>query len=181
MVSNALGWIGSIAEWLGRLIPRLLIIPTTHGGIAFIRGKNVKPLKPGLHLYWRFWTKVLVIPTARQTKVLEPRSLTTADNKSVAVGAMLRYKIQNVEAALAKSWDIENVVADELLVALCDLVAEKKFSQLVNDRQALHLLLERAIKKHLTRPFGIEVLVAKLTDLQVCRTLRLIGIRPEEE
>ena len=85
MLDNALGWIGKIAEWLGELIPKLLIIPTTHGGIAFVRGKNVKPLKPGLHIYWRFWTEVLVIPVARQTKVLEPRSLNTTDNNSFSV------------------------------------------------------------------------------------------------
>jgi len=35
---QAFDWIGQIVEWLGRFVPRLLIVRSTHGGVKFRHG-----------------------------------------------------------------------------------------------------------------------------------------------
>jgi hypothetical protein len=36
-------------------------------GVKWVRGKHIKPLDPGWHIYWPLFTEVEVIVTARQT------------------------------------------------------------------------------------------------------------------
>jgi hypothetical protein len=45
----------------------ILIIRATHGGVKWVRGKRIKALGPGLHIWWPLTTEVEVIVTARQT------------------------------------------------------------------------------------------------------------------
>ena len=65
-MGEALAWVGQIFEWVGRFIPRWVIIPPTRGGIKFVHGSKVVPLGPGIHWYWPAVTEYHEYPVARQ-------------------------------------------------------------------------------------------------------------------
>ncbi len=47
-MDSALAWIGQVAEWVGRFIPRLIILNTTEGAVKFVHGDT--PVVLGLLL-----------------------------------------------------------------------------------------------------------------------------------
>jgi hypothetical protein len=47
-VEQVFGWIGQIFQTLLKLLPWLVIVPATHGGVAFVHGHRIKEWKPGL-------------------------------------------------------------------------------------------------------------------------------------
>ena len=73
-MDKAFGWIGEIFQTLLRLLPWLVIVPATHGGVAFVHGNRVKEWKPGLHWYWPVVTSYKLMAVVRQTQGSSPRS-----------------------------------------------------------------------------------------------------------
>ena len=45
-MDKAFGWIGEIFQTLLKFLPWLVIVPATHGGVAFVRGHRVKEWRP---------------------------------------------------------------------------------------------------------------------------------------
>ncbi len=170
----AFSWVGKIMEFLGRLLPRVLIVEATLSGVAFVRGRNVKLLQPGLHVYWPFWTTVVTTPIVRQTIKLPAQALTTKDGKCVVAGGMVRYKIRNVVKAVAETYDLDGAIADESLVVVCDLVTSQTFNEVQCSRVRFNEKLTSEVHKKLTS-YGITVLFAHLTDFSTCTTLNHIG------
>lgn len=173
-MGSALGWVGKIAEFIGSLFPRLVIVEATHRGIAFKWGKHIIPLAPGVHVYWPFLTTIQMIPTVRQTTKLPMQALTTSDGKQIAVCGMVRYKIRNITKALAETWELDTAIVDESLVVLCDLVTSRTFAEIQSGRKALDDHFTQRTKKMLA-DYGVAVLKAHLTDFSQCMTLNHLG------
>ena len=111
-MENAFGWLGSMIEWVGQLIPRIILVPPTHAGVKFVYGSRVKVLQSGLHFYWPVVTTYHLYPIVRQTNNLSAQTLMTKDNKSIIISAIIIFSVQNIEKALVKSWDIDDTVSD---------------------------------------------------------------------
>ena len=169
-MEGAFSWLGHLVEFLGRFIPRLLIVEATHGGVAFVRGHKVKPLQPGLHVYWPIWTAVSTLATVRQTTKLPEQALTTSDGVSVIVGGMIRYEIDDIQKALAESYDVEGVLVDESLAAFGESITGHTFDDIQGDRQAVNRALTARVRKGLDG-YGVKVLRAQLTDFAKGLTL----------
>ena len=170
----AFAWIGKLAEFLGSFIPRLLIIEATQIGVAFKRGKHVIPLSPGLWPYWPFWTTIDVRAAVRQTEPLPPQPLETKDNKTVVVGGMVRYRIDDPIKALAETYDLDACIVDESLAVFCEFVTARTVEALFN-RTEINTALTRRIRSVLT-DYGVYVLRAQLTAASRSRTLCLVGV-----
>ena len=82
-MDKAFGWIGEIFQTLLRLLPWLVIVPATHGGVAFVHGHRVKEWKPGLHWYWPVVTTYKLMATVRQTQMIQSKIVMTKDLQTV--------------------------------------------------------------------------------------------------
>lgn len=160
----ALGWIGSIVEWFGRWIPHLLIVRTTQGGIKFVRGKNVKEMGPGMHVYWPITTDVEIIHTARDTLNLKSQRLQTRDDKTISVSVAVIYRIDNVIKAVTKTTDYENTISDTAQAAVVQVLSQMTYKKLTHEvHNKVPKRLAKKIRAYL-RPFGVAVEKAYLTD-----------------
>jgi hypothetical protein len=74
-MESAFAWLGQLFETFYKFIPHILIVRATHGGVKWVRGRNVKALPSGLHWYWPLTTEVEVIVTARQTLAIPDQVL----------------------------------------------------------------------------------------------------------
>ena len=170
----AFAWIGWIFEWLGKLIPRLLIVRSTHGGVKFVGGSKVKELKPGLHVYWPVVTEVEVIPVARQTHNLVTQVLMTKDGKSIVIGAVVIYEINSIVDALSNNWDVSDTISDVTQMAVVNIVNGWDFAELQKELGAkveneLSIETRRQLK-----PFGVKVIRCGVSDFSLCRVHRVI-------
>lgn len=174
-MDSALAWVGWIAEWLGKWIPRIEIIPTTHKGVKFRRGNEVHALEPGLHIYWPLITEFRVYATARQAVDLRPQVLTLKDGTTVLIGALITYEIDDIEKALARTWDVEESVRDSALSAITEVCLPLSWSELKELAHSNKLNIKlRASARPVLAEYGVKVLKLTLTDLAITFVAKLV-------
>lgn len=169
---SAFSWIGNIIEWVGQLIPRIILIPPTHAGVKFVYGNRVKVLTSGIHFYWPVVTVYHTYPIVRQTNNLSAQTLMTKDNKSVIVSAIIVFSVQNIEKALVKSWNTDDTVNDIAQVEIVSTITSRTMDEIREQIDSeIKSELTKKVSKRLVQ-FGIKVESCALTDFSTCFTVR---------
>lgn len=175
-MTTALSLLGEILGTFLALVPRILVIRATHGGVKWKRGKVVKEIKSGLNIYWPLITEVEVIPTARQTLNLVTQVVTTKDNRKVSIGTVVVYRIKDVIQAIGRiNWDVDATVNDITQAAIVSSIAGHEFNKLLSMVAVgeLNNLLTEVTRKELDE-FGVFVFFCKLTDFSECRVFKIL-------
>jgi len=175
-MEGAFAWLSQLIETFYKFVPHILIVRATHGGVKWVRGKNIKPLDPGLHFYWPLTTEVEVIVTARQTLAIPDQVLTTKDGRKVVVKTLVVYKIRDVVHAIGKlNWDVDVTINDMTQAAVAHVVATHTHDEVMQGiaDETLTTTLTRAVRKEL-RQFGVHVTRCKLVDFAESRVLKLM-------
>jgi regulator of protease activity HflC (stomatin/prohibitin superfamily) len=173
-MDTAFAWIGYLMDWVGKWIPRLIIIRSTHGGVKFVGGKKVVELKPGLAIFWPLITIVEIMPVARHTHNLSTQVLTTKDGHSVVIGAVVIYEINNIVDCLSNNWDISDTIGDVTQMSVVKIVsnwnlAELKAELMGKVENELTIETRRRLKH-----FGVAVERCGISDFSPCRVYRVI-------
>lgn len=182
----ALDWIGYVVEWIGRFVPRWILLDTTQGGIKFThhwkrngwtleKYYTVKPLGPGGHWYWPWHSRVTVTIVVRDTLDLEGQSITLKDGEVIMVGATVRKEIVDVEKALAYASDIDNCIRDEVMSAIPEVLIQytwKEFQEMIGSKE-FGKQLKAAAQKPLTQ-YGVKILNVGLRDFAPTFVLKLV-------
>ncbi len=175
-MGSALEWIGQIADWLGRWIPRWVILDTRVGGVKFVRGGRVKVMPPGgIYFYWPLITTIDTYPVVRQADDLRTQTIVTADDKIISVGGMVIYEIGDIEQLLTKVFNAIRTINDITLTAIHDVCCRMTWEELKAEqrRGTLDTKLKNAAKSALSE-YGVVVIKVMLTDLAPCRVLKLV-------
>jgi regulator of protease activity HflC (stomatin/prohibitin superfamily) len=173
-VDKAFGWIGEIFQTLLRFLPWLVIVPATHGGVAFVHGHRVKEWRPGLHFYWPLVTTYKVVATVRQTQMIKSKTVMTRDKQTVIVGALVTYVIDDVVAALAKVADLASDVMERSQEAILTEVSKQTLDEIQSDRTAFNIRLTESVSNAMNG-YGMYVLQAQLTEFAPCRAFAING------
>jgi regulator of protease activity HflC (stomatin/prohibitin superfamily) len=87
---NGLAWLNDLMTWLGRWVPRIILIRATHAGVLFGRGGSVMELHPGVHVYW---------PIVQELELVSTRIRTTATCPMLiggeVIGVLITYNVVN--------------------------------------------------------------------------------------
>jgi len=176
-VNGALGWVGDIVRFFGRLIPRLTIIPSYEGGVAFVRGKPRAVGSGCLVVWWPFWTQLLTVPVVRQTTNL-PSQVITVEGEPLAVGAIVVWKIRDPLLALSRVHDPEEALRDLGLAAVKRGMWKRKLSEVMADADQIDADLKAGLAAGL-RGFGIEIRNVFISDVARCKVLKLLADQPK--
>jgi regulator of protease activity HflC (stomatin/prohibitin superfamily) len=175
-MESAFAWLSQLVETIYRFVPHILIVRATHGGVKWVRGRKIKPLNPGLHLYWPLTTEVEVIVTARQTIAIPDQVLATKDGRKVVVKTLVVYKIRDVVHAIGRvNWDVDVTINDLTQSAVVRVVATHTYDEIMNGiaDDSLTTTLTREVRKEL-RQFGVHVVRSKLVDFAECKVFKLL-------
>jgi regulator of protease activity HflC (stomatin/prohibitin superfamily) len=175
-MESAFAWLSQLVETIYRFVPHILIVRATHGGVKWVRGRKVKPLNPGLHLYWPLTTEVEVIVTARQTIAIPDQVLATKDGRKVVVKTLVVYKIRDVVHAIGRvNWDVDVTINDLTQSAVVRVVATHTYDEIMKGiaDDSLTTTLTREVRKEL-RQFGVHVVRSKLVDFAECKVFKLL-------
>lgn len=66
-MNNALSFLNDLAQWLGRWIPRLVLVEPTHRGVLFGPRGGTRELLPGLRVYWAITHALVLVPVTTQS------------------------------------------------------------------------------------------------------------------
>ena len=171
-MEQVFGWIGQIFQTLLKLLPWLMIVPATHGGVAFVHGHRIKVWKPGLHWYWPVATTFKLMATVRQTQMIQAKVAMTKDLKTVIVGAMVTYTVEDVVSAIAKIADLPSDIIERSQEAMFAVVGEHTLQEIQSDRMGLNARLTDLVCKTLDG-YGVNVLQSQLTEFAPCRALAI--------
>jgi regulator of protease activity HflC (stomatin/prohibitin superfamily) len=173
-MEHVFGWIGQIFQTLLRFFPWLVIVPATSEAVAFVRGRRIKVWKPGLHWYWPLVTTYKVIMTVRQTQRIQSKVIMTKDLKTVTVGALITYHIDDVVSALAKVADLPSDIMERSQGAILSLVGEMTLEEVQRDRIVFNRALTARVGE-VMNGYGVQVLQAQLSEFAPCRAIAING------
>jgi regulator of protease activity HflC (stomatin/prohibitin superfamily) len=171
-VDKAFGWLGEIFQTLLKVIPWLVIVPATHRGVAFVRGFKVKEWAPGLHWYWPVVTTYKLMIVVRQTVRIQSKVIMTKDLKTVTVGSLVTYHINDVVAAAVNIADLASDVIERSQAAILIAVSKHTVESIQGDRQGFNKELTDRVAEVLNG-YGVEVHQAQLTEFAPCTALAI--------
>jgi len=164
-------------EFITRWLPRYCIVPATHGGVAFVRGKYKREVRPGLCWYWPIWTELTIMPLAAQVLNLQNQTLIMRRGKqpvSVVVGAILEYEVHDPVKAFGERYNLDDSIKNLALMAVKETFWNQTLSIAVGGLEKYETKLKRTLSGKLRR-YGVRVLSVGLSDFAACKVYKFMG------
>jgi regulator of protease activity HflC (stomatin/prohibitin superfamily) len=106
--------------------------------------------------------------------MIRSKVVMTKDLKTVIVGALVTYYVDDIVAALAKIADLPSDVMERSMEAILSAVGEDTLAEIQGDRTEFNRVLTEKVGKALNG-YGVRVLQAQLTEFAPCRAFALTG------
>ncbi len=152
-----------------------VVVNDFEGGVVLRFGRYLRELNPGLHWKVPLADTAITTSTVITTMALRPQTLTTYDDLTVVISAIVKYHIADVRAYLLDIWDSADVLNDVTLGAIKKIVASHDYSDLQDheiEQDVLAIIQQEAEK------FGVHVHNVTFSDLGRVRSIRLITNEP---
>ena len=152
-----------------------VVVADYEGGVVLRFGRYDRTLEPGLHWKLPLADSTITTSTVITTMALRPQTLTTRDDLSVVISAIVKYHIADVRAYLLDIWDSADVLNDVTLGAIKEIVASVEYTDLQKleiEEKVLDFVRAEAEK------FGVHVHKVTFSDLGKVRSIRLITSEP---
>lgn len=112
---TALQWLNDLVQWLGRLFPRLTLVPPTHSGVLFGPMGGASDKGKGVVLWWPLLQKLVKIPTTTQSVHVCARAMPGQnDNKLIpricVCGLAVQYRVVDPAKAAVKVLNLHALV-----------------------------------------------------------------------
>lgn len=152
-----------------------VVINDFEGGVILRFGRYFRELTPGLHWKLPIADTTVNTSTVITTMALRPQTLTTCDNLTVVISAIVKYRITDVRAYLLDIWDSADVLNDLTLGAIKEIVTSVNYSDLQEhgiESQVLEVIQNEA------EEYGVHIYKVTFSDFGKVRSLRLITNEP---
>lgn len=181
-MDSALAWVGQVAEWFGRFIPRREVLDTTQGAIKFVRGNEPKYCGPGIHWWWPWSTKWEPFPMVRQTNSIETQTLESSDGKAFMVNGMLTYEVTDLVKLMTTVHMPETAIIEIATSVMNDVLCKMPWGKNQEEQQrgTLKTKLKNAAQNELEE-YGVKVIRFKVNSLVRCRVLKMSQSTASEE
>jgi hypothetical protein len=169
-------WLNDFFQFIFRFFPRLTIVPVTHGGVAFVRGKPRLIRSGRLYWWWPLWTKALIVPTARQTLNLPSQVLVPQGDsgKPLIVSGVVVYDIRDPLVALSNVHDLDDAIRDMGLVAIKKVLLLHTLEEIREKADDVDALLLKEMESQLSG-WGVRVQQFFLSDVAPGLVIRTMG------
>lgn len=159
------------------IIRPVVVVDDYEGGVILRFGRYNRGITPGLHWKIPLVENAIVTSTVITTMALRPQTLTTKDDLTIVLSAIVKYDISDVRTYLLDIWDSADVINDLTLGAIRAIVASVDYKDLRGDLIEKEVL--NTIKSEASR-YGVNIHKVTFSDLGKVRSLRLITNEPSE-
>jgi len=174
-MENVFGWIGTIMQRCGKLIPTLVIVCKDELAVKLRQGKVVVPVGPGLHWYWPLLTEWRKVTACRQILAPANQHLVTLDRQTVTCSVLVAYIVVDQVKYLVDNQDADNNISDLTMAVVRDIVVSRSLDDLVRFQNgSLNDELLQGVRNSVL-PFGVDVETVRLTNLAPSLVLRLLN------
>lgn len=149
------------------------IISEYESGVKLRFGKlKNKFLNPGLHWKIPIIDNILITIVTKDTLAIQPVNITTIDNKTITVGAILEFEITDVIKYLIETNEPRSNTHDICRGIIADSLTDSTYEQ-CKDKKTIKAITKLITKKCET--MGISVLMLTFTDFSISRVVKLFG------
>lgn len=159
-----------LIERFGYQLMPYVIIEEWNAGVHLRYGKWIKTLYAGIHFKIPFFDNVIECPVITQSVNLPSQTLTTLDEQSIVLKAIIRYKVNNVRTYLLGVMHANDVLIDTTQGIIRDVVEMTKWDNLID----VNTQITNEVKEYVVR-WGIEVEAVTITDLGLVKSFRIFG------
>lgn len=164
-----------VGMW-ARLAPGEIINVYQRAGVLRF-GRYHRTLEPGFHWKIPIIEEVIQVETCLTTLRLPPQTLTTKDDVSVVVSAIIKYEIKDIQPYIVGIWDQHDVLADVTMGAIRTAINAVDYSELIAEPPEARVL--DAARKEVNQ-YGFKLHKITFTDLGRIRSMRLIQRTPSK-
>jgi regulator of protease activity HflC (stomatin/prohibitin superfamily) len=142
-------------------------------GVRIRLGKGIKVLGPGFH--WRLPMKIdriIFESVVMKTKSLGAVSTTTADGKQVGFEVVVSYKVNDIETALLKVYEVDDAIKDACAGTVGQFLSSVAWAEM-NTQETADKLTAACRKRGWK--YGVEVMSVQLAGVSLVRNIRLMN------
>ena len=159
-----------LIERFGYQLMPYVIIEEWNAGVHLRYGRYINTLNSGVHFNIPFFDNIIECPVITQSVNLPSQTLTTLDDESIVLKAIIRYKVSNVRTYLLGVMHANDVLIDTTQGMIRDVVELTTWDDLVNVNE----IITDKVKEYVVR-WGIEVEAVTITDLGIVKSFRIFG------
>ena len=160
----------ALIERFGYQLMPWVIIEELNAGVHLRYGRYINTLNSGVHFKIPFFDNIIECPVITQSVNLPSQTLTTLDDESIVLKAIIRYKVSNVRTYLLGVMHANDVLIDTTQGMIRDIVEVTTWEDLVDvNHQITDEVKEFVVK------WGIEVEAVTITDLGIVKSFRIFG------
>jgi regulator of protease activity HflC (stomatin/prohibitin superfamily) len=158
-----------LMQFLEDILP-FKVINDWEKGVLLRFGKYRKVVGPGIKYKTPFVDKIWHTPVITQTIHLQPQTLTTLDEKSIVLKAIIRYNVNDVQKFLLNVMHASDALVDTSQGVIRDTVEGYNWEDLyeVNDYLKDQIM-------NIVGDWGVMVERVTITDLAIVQTLRIMS------
>ena len=159
-----------IADFWNILRP-VVVVDDFEGGVILRFGRYHREIRPGLHWKFPLIDNAMVTSVVTTTMALPPQTLTTRDDQTIVLSAIVKYDISDVRTYLLDIWDSADVINDLTLGAIREVVASIDYAELRGNQieeQVLNTIRDEASR------YGVNIHKVTFSDLGKVHSIRLI-------
>lgn len=160
-----------LISWWKRISPFFVIHVYEHA-VVLRFGRYSRSRTPGFYWKYPFIEEVIIVTTVVTTLRLPPQTITTKDNKSVVVAAIVKYSIRDPKPYVCEIWDRTDVLADVALGAIVRETRALLWDELYTNPPEQAVL--REVRRQVNQ-YGFKIDAVTFTDLGRVNSLRLIS------
>lgn len=123
-MTPALTWINDLVQWLGRWVPRMVLIEPTHRGVKFGPRGSATPAGPGLVVYWPITHVLVEVPVTTQSIQLSTQLLPFAHAEEAIIprvslcAAAIQYRVSDPVVATTNVLKLHALVDNRASAAI---------------------------------------------------------------
>ena len=154
----------------GRDMLPFVIIEQWNAAVQLRYGKWIRNLSGGIYFKIPFFDSVIECPVITQSVNLPSQTLTTLDEESIVLKAIIRYRVSNIQTYLLSVMHANDVLIDTTQGIIRDVVEMTTWPGLVD----VNSQITNEVKEYVVR-WGIEIEAVTITDLAIVKSFRIFG------
>jgi hypothetical protein len=117
---SGFAWLNEVMSWLGRWVPRLLLVKRGYTGVKFGPRGSVSTLDAGLHLYWPITHDVTLVSIMPRTF-----EICAQTHGNEAVGVAVGYRVTDPARSITSVNDLKSNLDDRTQASLAKHVSKQ--------------------------------------------------------
>jgi regulator of protease activity HflC (stomatin/prohibitin superfamily) len=161
----------AVLALFGYTVGSMKVIDQGYEGIVQRLGRFQRTLKPGLNFVVPFFDSVLVESTREQLLDIKPQAVTTKDNVSIKVDAIIYWRILDVEKAYYEIEDLDLALENLVLGSLRSQIGQMTLNETFSNRDKVNQALLRELDQA-TEPWGVKIVRVELQEIALPEALQ---------